>query len=311
MAGFIRANTGLKRGGGSSERRLSRWGWYFVTPAIVFFALFSFYPILNAFWMSFNRKNMISLVDPVFVGFENYRLVLTSPSFWNSVRATLSFTLGTFLPLVVCSLILAYLITMQKGNKSFWQLIFYSPAVLSSAVAALIWMLIFQPTGLANQFVNGLLRRGGVDMRWLTNGVMLQFSTMLVYFWKYIGYFTILFITGLTKIPGSIYESATIDGANRLQTFFRITVPLLKPTTVMVSIMAMLQCLKTFSTQFLFVQSGASREPINVITLNIYTTAMREYNTGKASVMSILLFLTMLILTVIQLRTSKSDDVSY
>jgi multiple sugar transport system permease protein len=293
------------------ERKLARWGWYFVLPAIVFFSIFSFYPIINAFIMSFHRKNMISLLKPVFVGFNNYIAVLQSAGFWNSVRATVTFTLGTFVPLTVLSLVLASFITAQKQTARIWQLIFYSPAVLSSAVAALIWMIIFQPTGLANQIVNGLLMRGGVDMRWLSSGNMVQFSTMIVYFWKYIGYFTILFITGLAKIPHGIYEGAVMDGAGRLQTFFRITLPLLKPTTVMVSIMAMLQCLKTFSTQYLFVQSGAPRAPIDVITLNIYTTAMREYNVGRASVMSILLFLTMLILTIVQFRVSRSDDISY
>jgi multiple sugar transport system permease protein len=293
------------------EKKLARWGWYFVFPAIVFFSIFSFYPILNAFVMSFHRKNMISLLSPVFVGFANYVTVLKSPGFWNSVRATVTFTLGTFIPLTAVSLILASLITSQRRFVRMWQLLFYSPAVLSSAVAALIWMIIFQPTGLANQFANSFIFGGGVDLRWLSNGVMVQFSTMIVYFWKYIGYFTILFITGLTKIPKVIYEGATIDGAGRLQTFFRITLPLLKPTTALVSIMAMLQCLKTFSTQFLFFQSGAPRAPIDVITLNIYTTALREYNVGRASVMSILLFLVMLLLTVIQFRVSRSDDITY
>jgi multiple sugar transport system permease protein len=293
------------------EKKLARWGWYFVLPAIVFFSVFSFYPILNAFYLSFHRKNMISLIQPVFVGLNNYITVLQSPGFWNSVRATVTFTLGTFVPLVAASLVLATFVTGQKRTARIWQLIFYSPAVLSSAVAALIWMIIFQPTGLANQIVNTALLRSGVDMRWLSNGNMIQFSTMMVYFWKYIGYFTILFITGLTKIPHVIYEGATIDGASPLQTFFKITLPLLKPTTVLVSIMAMLQCLKTFSTQYLFVQSGAPRAPIDVITLNIYTTAMREYNVGRASVMSILLFAAMLVLTIVQLRTSRSDDVTY
>jgi multiple sugar transport system permease protein len=261
--------------------------------------------------MSFHRKNLISLVKPVFVGFNNYIAVLQSPAFWNSVQATTIFTLGTFIPLTMFSLLLASAITGQKKTARFWQLLFYSPAVLSSAVAALIWFIIFQPTGLANQIVNGFLLRDGVDMRWLSNGAMVQFSTMIVYFWKYAGYFTILFITGLSKIPRGIYEAATIDGSGRLQTFFRITLPLLKPTTVLVSIIAMLQCLKTFSTQYLFVQSGALRAPIDVITLSIYFTAMREYNVGRASVMSMLLFFTMLALTILQFRVSRSDDVSY
>jgi multiple sugar transport system permease protein len=300
----LKAKSGL-------ERKLARWGWYFVLPAIVFFSVFSFYPILNAFYMSFHRKNMISLLRPVFIGLDNYRAILGSPGFWNSVQATLGFTVGTFVPLVVISLILASFIVSQSKWARFWQLIYYSPAVLSSAVAALIWMIIFQPTGFANQLVNTLLLREGVDMRWLSSGVMVRFATMIVYFWKYIGYFTILFITGLSKIPQGIYEGARVDGAGSLQTFFKITLPLLKPTTVMVSVMAMLQCLKTFSTQYLFIQSGAPRASIDVITLNIYYTAMREYNVGRASVMSVLLFLTMLILTVVQLRVSRSDDTSY
>jgi multiple sugar transport system permease protein len=254
---------------------------------------------------------MISLVRPVFVGLNNYITVLQSPDFWNSVRATVTFTLGTFIPLTVFSLILASLITGQKKLSRIWQLLFYSPAVLSSAVAALIWFIIFQPTGLANQIVNTLLFRSGVDMRWLSSGHMVQLSTMIDYFWKYVGFFTVLFITGLSKIPQGIYEAARIDGAGRLQTFFRITLPLLKPTTILVSIMTMIQCLKTFSTQYLFVQSGAPRASINVITLNIYFTAMREYNVGRSSVMSILLFLTMLMLTIFQFRVSRSDDVSY
>ncbi|HPC72359.1 MAG TPA: sugar ABC transporter permease [Treponema sp.] len=300
---------GKKRRG--VEQVQARWGWYFVIPAIVFFSIFSFYPIINAFTLSFFKKNMISPIPPRFIGLENYIYVLQSSDFWNSVRATLTFTLGTFIPLVIASLVIALLITLQGRNFRLWQLLYYSPAVLSSAVAALIWMLIFTPTGIANQFVNTLRNTSGMDMRWLSSGEMVQISTMIVYFWKYIGYFTVLYITGITKIPAVIYEAATIDGASRSQAFFKITLPLLKPTTALVSIVAMLQCLKTFSTQFLFTQSGAPKAPINVITLNIYNTALKDYNVGRASVMSILLFVTMLILTIIQLKVSRSDDVTY
>lgn len=254
---------------------------------------------------------MISLAPPVWVGIDNYIRIFTSHDFWNSVRATLVFTLGTFIPLVVFSLILATFLTLRPKGSRIFQLIYYSPAVLSSVVAALIWKMIFEPRGLANQFANFISGTSGQDFHWLSNGVMLQISTMIVYFWKYIGYFTVLFITGLGKIPHGIYEAATIDGGSRGQVFFRITLPLLKPTTALVSIMAMLQCLKTFSTQYLFTQAGSPKAPINVITLNVYNTAMREYNVGRASVMSVLLFLCMLILTIIQLRISRSDDVSY
>jgi len=119
---------------------------------------------------------------------------------------------------------------------------------------------------------------------------MVRISTIIVYVWKYIGYFTILYITGISKIPRSVIEAAKIDGATDLNQFRYIVFPLLKPTTVLVSIMVMIQCLKTFSTQYLFTQSGAPTGPIDVITLNIYNTAMRDLNIGRASVMSVILF---------------------
>jgi len=294
---------------GVLERNRSRWGWVFTAPGLVFFALFSFYPILNALWTSFFNKKLLSLKAPKFIGFQNYVRVLGSEDFWNSVRATMVFTAGAFVPLFVLSLLLAVFITSRKRFQRFFQMALYSPAVLSSVVAALIWLLMLDPRGLANQFANFLARSPGIDHRWLSDATMLQLSTMMVYVWKYIGYFTILFITGIGKIPEAVYEAAVIDGASPIQQFFRITLPLLRPTTVLVSVMILIQCLKTFSTQYLFTQGGASVGPVNVITLNIYNTAMRDLNLGRASVMSTLLFLFMLALTWLQLRFSKRDEV--
>jgi len=191
------------------------------------------------------------------------------------------------------------------------QMILYSPAVLSSVVIALIWMLLLDPRGIMNQFLNTVTGQTGIDFKWLSDTHMVRFSTILVYFWKYVGYFTILYITGIGKIPNTVYEAATIDGASGPQQFWLITLPLLKPTIVMVSIMAMIQCIKTFSTQYMFTQGGAPLGPINVITLNIYNTAMRDLKISRASVMSMILFFIMLILTSIQMRVSKSDEVTY
>ncbi len=140
---------------------------------------------------------------------------------------------------------------------------------------------------------------------------MVQLSVMVVFFWKNIGYFVIIFLSGLGSIPPSLYEAAKIDGAGTIAIFRRITLPLLRPTIALVSIMSMLHCLKTFSTQYLFTQQGAPTSPINVITLSIYNTAIMDYNIGKASAMSIILFCVILIITWIQLKVSKSDDTSY
>jgi multiple sugar transport system permease protein len=295
------------------ERKTARWGFAFTVPSILFFSLFSFYPILNALYTSMFDKRVLSLAPPKFMGLGNYTYIFSSPDFWNSIRATFVFTLGTFIPIVIFSLMVATFLTTLTSHRArgFFQIAYYTPAVISSVVAAAIWLLIFDPRGLGNQWVNAILASPGVDRKWLADRTMVQVSTMVVYFWKYIGYFVILFITGLSSIPPAIYEAATIDGSSRWQSFWRITLPLLKPTVVLVSIMAMLQCLKTFSTQYLFVQGGAPRAPINVMTLNIYTTGIRNQRIGRASAMSIVLFLIMLLFTWIQFRFSKSDDVEY
>ena len=300
---------------GGIEKKQARWGFIFVTPAILFFTIFSFYPIFNAIYLSFFDKRVLSLAPPPFVGLDNYIYLFTSQvaGFWNSLRATAVFTLGTFIPLLVGSLLWAVLLTHILGKKArgFFQIAYYTPAVLSTVVASIIWMMMFDPRGLANQWLNFIFMRSGVDYKWLSDRVMVQFSTIVIYFWKYIGYFVIIFITGLSTIPGTIYEAATIDGSSKWQSFWRITLPLLRPTVLLVSIMAMLQCLNTFSTQYLLTQAGAPQAPINVITLNIYRTGITNQRIGRASALSIILFIIMMLFTWLQFRFSKSDDVEY
>jgi len=296
---------------GGIEHKKNRWGWVFIFPSLVFFAFFSFYPILNALYTSLFKKKLLSLKPPRFIGLDNYIYLLQSPDFWNSIRATMVFTLGTFIPMVIFSLIFAQFIVSRKRFQKFFQMAYYSPAVLSSVVVAAIWLLIFDPRGLSNQLVNFIMNTPGIDHKWLANASMVQISTMLVYFWKYVGYFTIIFVVGLTSIPKSIYEAARIDGVNSWTGFWYITLPLLKPTTILVSIMAMLQCLKTFSTQYLFTQGGAPIGPINVVTLNLYNTAIRDHRIGLASAMSIILFVIMLLFTWLQFKAARSDEISY
>ena len=307
----------VSKKGYSIERKQAKWGLIFTIPCLVFFAVFSFYPIINALLTSLTNRRAISRTSE-FVGFENYIYIFTKDNggfpLSNSIRATLIFTIGTFIPMIVASLIIAtFLMQLRKDRyRGFFQLMYYTPAVLSSVVAASIWMIMFDPRGLVNQLSNFVMRTSGVDYNWLVDSTMLQISTMLIYFWKYIGYFVILFITGLASIPNTIYEAATVDGSSRWHTFWKITLPLLKPTTAMVSIMAMLQCLKTFSTQYMLHQGGSSRFPIDVITMNIYFTGIRNGRLGRASAMSIVLFLIMLLFTYIQLRlTRSSEDVEY
>jgi multiple sugar transport system permease protein len=293
------------------EKTKTRWGWIFVSPAIFLFLLFSLYPMLTAIYNTFFDMRLLSLRKPDFVGFNNYKYVLSSNRFWNSVRLTAVFTLGTFIPLTFFSLVFGLIVATRNRGHRILQLMIYSPSVLSSVVTALIWMLIFDPRGMANGLVNTLFGTPGVDHKWMTDTIMLQISIIVIYIWKSIGFFAIIFATGIAKIPQSVYEAATIDGATPFQTIRRIVLPLLRPTTVMVSIITMLNCIKSFSTQYLFSQRGASLDVVNVLTLNIYNTAMRDRLISRACVMSILLFLVMMGLTMLRLRSSDREAVSF
>ncbi|MDR1025420.1 MAG: sugar ABC transporter permease [Treponema sp.] len=293
------------------ERQKNRWGWIFVLPALLFFLLFSFYPMVNAIYNTFFNMKLLSLAKPDFVGLSNYKYILSSDRFWNSVKLTAIFTLGTFIPLTVLSLLFGLIIATRNRGHRILQLIIYSPAILSSVVSALIWMLFFDPRGMANTVVNAILRTPGVDHRWMTDTVMLQISLIVIYIWRSVGYFSIIFVTGIAKIPQSVYEAATIDGASAFQTIRRIILPLLQPTIVLVSTIAMLNCIKSFSTQYMFFQRGAALDVVNVLTLNIYNTALRDLNISRACVMSILLFLAMMGLTMLRLRSSDKNAVSF
>ena len=136
------------------EKKKARWGWFFVMPAVILFLMFSLYPMLNALYNTFFNIKLLSKKAPNFVGLKNYVRVLTSPDFLNSARATIVFTISAFLPLTFFSLIIALGMTSRKRGTRLLQLIYYSPAVLSSVVAALIWMLLFDPRGLANSSLN-------------------------------------------------------------------------------------------------------------------------------------------------------------
>ena len=301
----------------SIERKQARYGFAFTLPCLLFFGFFSFYPIINAFITSLTNRRAVGKTWG-FIGFENYVYLFTKEnggfSLLNSLKATGLFTLGCFIPMVVIALLLSVLIMQLRKpwQKKFFELSYYIPAVLSSVVAATIWRIMFQPTGLINQLSNWVMFTSGRDYRWLTDNGMLVASTIIVYFWKYIGYFTILFITGLASIPPTIYEAAIVDGSSRWHTFWKITLPLLKPTVMLVSIMAMLQCLKTFSTQYMFVIGGTARKPIDVITMNIFYTGITNGYLGRASAMSIVLFVIMLVFTYLQFAAQKGgEDVEY
>ena len=289
--------------------------WLYMLPALFFFVVYMVYPILKSMWMSFYNYQYLSNTPAKFVGLQNFAYIFTSQNFLNSIKATMIFAAGCFLPLVTVSLLLAVVVVgLRRYPKvqNIFKMIYYSPSIVSSVVSATIWLLIFDPRGLANQWLNFLAGNPSpLDFKWLALPFMARLATIIIYFWKYVGYFVIIYFAGLVSIPLSLYEVAEIDGASAWKKFWRITIPLLKPTLEFVFIVALIQCVRTFSIQYVFVQSGSAREPLNVISLNIYETAMKYHSLGRSTAMSVSLFCFILLFTAVQLRMYRSEKVSY
>jgi multiple sugar transport system permease protein len=186
-------------------RRRQYWGWLFVLPAVAFFALFSYYPMVSSFVASFHSKDILSLKAPRFIGLQNYLYIFGSADFLNSIKATLIFAGGCFVPLVTVSLLMAVgIVSLRRFPKiqNAFKMIYYSPSIVSGVVSATIWLLIFGPRDLANQWLNFLAGNASlVDYKWLALPAMARLATIIIY------------LAGLVSIPASLYEVAEIDGA--------------------------------------------------------------------------------------------------
>ena len=188
--------------------------------------------MLNALWNTFHNVKLLSNRTPEFVGLRNYAYVLSSPEFWSSMKATVIFTLMSFIPLSIFSFLFGLVMATRKTGVKIMQLVIYSPAILSSVVAALIWLILFDPRGLANSAINFILNTPGIDHRWLTDTTKLYMSTAIIYFWKYIGYFSIIIlifrtIAAFTHSPSlySMYGQFSDPISNMVRKCFTTRIP--------------------------------------------------------------------------------------
>lgn len=269
----------------------------YMAPALIIFALFVFYPFVKTVIMSLSRTNLRGQVKE-FVGLENFRDVILSEEFYNSLAVTLKFVLMVTIPAIVIGLVLALLANNKlKGNKVF-ELIFSMPMAIASAPAAIIWMMIFHPT---NGILNYLL---GTNIGWLTDSKYALISVAVVTVWLNIGINFIFLVTGLRNIPDELIESASIDGAGYFTKVKNIILPMLSPQMFFVVFMNLINSFQAFAQIKLLTQGGPG-DSTNVLVHSIYREAFFNGRFEMASVQALLLFVIMLIVTVIQFRWEK------
>ncbi len=272
-------------------------GWLFISPAIVIFTAFIFAPMAVAFFISLQKWNLLSPMQ--FVGFANYGKMLGSDHFWNSVRVSLLYVLGTVPVSIGLAMIFAIMLNTIIHGVAFFRIMIYLPVVTSMAAAAIVFQYIFEPTfGLANYILDvvGLPR-----LMWLNDPNQALVAVVIVGIWKRVGYNTIILLAGLQAIPAYYYEAATIDGASRMQMIRRITIPLLSPVTFFVTVMQIIASLRVFTSIVIMTEGGPARGT-DVLPYFLYKNAFQYHKMGYASAVAYFLFAGIFIFTLAQFR---------
>jgi sn-glycerol 3-phosphate transport system permease protein len=271
-------------------------GYLLLVPSVVIFGVFVFYPFFRNFYLGFYRTPPFPGLPMRYVGFDQYRDVLGSTEFLDSLKTTVGFALLTVPAGIVLGLGLAVLAHQQLSGIGIYRTIFSSTVATSVAVAAVIFGTLFNP-------VVGLLPWIGIDPQppILENPDLALIGIAIITIWQTLGITFILMSSGLQAIPDEMHEAARVDGAGPWRRFWRVTLPLLSPTIFFAVVVGSIFAFQTFGQIDILTQGGPLRRT-NVLTYFVYTTLREENNDGKAAVLAVALFSITFVLTLIQMR---------
>lgn len=289
---------------GVSAKRDQQAAWLFLSPVLVLGVVFFLIPLGLSFYLSFTRWDVLTAPRPV--GLANYVYLITiDPNFWRTLANTLLFALGTVVIGLPLALLLAFTFTRARGQVA-WRSIYWLPMITNVVAIGYIWQFIFNGRiGLIDQAL-GLIGLDGPD--WLQEPALAMIAVIGVNVWWTLGQNMLLFAAGLAAIDPTLYEAARIDGAKTRHLFWRITLPLLRPTIVFVAITNFITGMASFAL-ILVLTDGGPLGATNVTALYMYQTAFRDLRMGRASAAAFILFAIVLALTLAQLwYINRKDD---
>ncbi|MEY8357258.1 sugar ABC transporter permease [Lachnospiraceae bacterium 54-53] len=284
--------------------------WLMLFPTIFFILVMSVYPFTWLVRYVFYDYNGFKAY---FVGLANFKRVGTDSIYWNSVLHTFEYAFLKLLFVLPLSLLTAVLLQRKRFASGLFQGIYFLPTVISSAVYSLIWYFIFATY---NGVLNGFLQAAGiigVPIDWLGSKKTAMIAVVIVAIWGAFGNYMILLLSGLAGIPSDVYESARIDGANGVQTFFKITLPMLGPVLKVVTMLAITTAFKDYES-ILVLTGGGPNNRTHVMFSYIFqmvfgtSAAASQLQIGYGSVLSIISALIVGIVTIIYLKFSKKMD---
>ena len=289
--------------------RVGHAAWAFAAPALLIITVFFFVPVLAALIVSLTDFDLYALADIRnlrFVGLGNYRHLLHAPDFWRAVANT-GYFVAVGVPLsLAASLASALLVNSRLAYlAAFFRTAFFAPVVTTLVAVAVVWRyLLHTRYGLLNY---ALAHIGIHPIDWLGDPHWALPAIILFAVWKNFGYNMVIFLAALQSIPADLYEAARLDGASLWQEFRRITLPMLRPTLLLVSILTVAGYFQLFAEPYVMTQGGPLQSTVSVLYF-MYEEGFKWWNLGSASAVAFLLFLMILAVTALQLRLARDVE---
>jgi multiple sugar transport system permease protein len=302
----LRTGTPSTSGGAAARRPRRRWqpAVLFMVPSFLILGFFVMYPIVQSLIYSFEN---VTIGGPTqWVGLGNYETLVKDSQFWNALGITLEFTVASVLILVIVGFVLALLLQGEGLANRIVRSIFFFPTIVSLVTIGLVWKFLLDPNiGL----VGGIFDLLGLPpVAWLTSTSLALPTVIFVNIWKNLGFAMILLLAGLKGVPQERYEAAELDGATRLQVVRYVTIPGIRPTMLFTTLILTIQTLQVFDLVYVMTDGGPIFTTDTLVNL-LYRDAFQNYQTGYASAISFVLFLIIVIISALQLRFFRYNDV--
>lgn len=285
-------------------RRNTLIGWSFLLPNFIGFALLTLVPVAATFFIAFTDWDSYS--TPELVGLDNFQRLLTDKNFHVALFNTAYYAIGHIPLTLVVSLLLALALNRKMRGVNFFRTAAFFPYITSIVAVAVVWNMLLNPTqGPVNQFLMTL----GMDNPpgWTSSPQWAMPAVIITSVWRDMGYYMILFLAGLQTIPPELYEAAKMDGASAWQRFRNVTIPSLRPTTFFVLMMLTIGSFKIFDLVVVMTDGGPGRSTL-VLSQLIYREGITNGRFGYSSALSLVLFVIVLSITVLQYRRNQKRE---
>ena len=284
-------------------------GWAFAAPFVILFGVFLAFPILASFLLSFTSFGLRDIANPVgtsVIGLKNYVDLFADPKFWKALFNTFYFVVvGVPVTLVIGLLIATALSRGVTRFRTAFRVGYYLPVITSIVAIAVVWRFLLNPdSGLINMLLGGLGIKGPA---WLADPVFAMPSIIAMAVWRNLGFAMVVFLAGLQTIPASLYESASIDGAGRWQAFRYVTIPMLRPTILFMTVITTIGYLQLFEEPFVMTLGGPLDSTLS-ITMYMYQQGFTFFHQGYASAIAYVLFVIVALIAFLQFKFLRSDE---